>query len=462
MVVLHTRHITAVLVQVSLQMKVLQSPTDILGPMDQDVLISWIMLIMSTAQQLGVARTAAGLEAAGATTGAAPAAGPANQDLSDTSMPAAGASSGAGPSQSSGAGQPTAAGTTAAAAAAAADPITQRFSGQVLGLLQYVKNTLNMYQQQEYTLQRLQSLQATVNQEQQRSQFLDLMQQYTRLVLITVEVVAAQQLPTTFPLTNPHTLRSPSGYTASIWPDLLSPAGATPAGSSSSSSASSATAAAGGGSSEAHGPPLSAARACALRLLMAWMGAVLGSSYSRQRFVALALEAYTAGYAAGDLYSQIADEEYSQTGGLIPLPSQPQMVVEVNAQLFGQWLSCCYLTWAQLGVSFPGAADQTGWAWAGAAVTANFWVVLHVVLCTGRRGCLLHRNSYRSCACDADSEHMYIAGLGRAAITGIICLECLAVLWLVTVCLSQQQHVPLAQPGPLPGMTATVPPNPTA
>jgi hypothetical protein len=37
-------------------------------------------------------------------------------------------------------------------------------------------------------------------------------------------------------------------------------------------------------------------------------------------------------------------------------------------QLFGQWLSTAYISFAQLGMPFPGAAALgAGWAWAGSA-----------------------------------------------------------------------------------------------
>ena len=284
--------------------------------MDQDILLSWMLLIMLTADQLGVERPSS--------SSTAPASQPSTSDSSTSTST-----------------EP-------------ASTITTKFTNEMAGLLGFVKQTLQQYSELEYTLSRVQFLQAAASQESQgQSQFLELMQQYTRLVMITIEVVAALKLPTRVALTNPYSIQAPSGYTAAFWPELISTSSS---GSSSSSSGGSTTssgssssqqaatpqqstrAAEAGASDPLRGPvavPVTPARAAAVRLLIAFIGAALGAPYAQQCFIRFAAEAYGAGFSAGDLYQQLQEEEYLQSGGLLPVPG-PSFMQVINAELFSK------------------------------------------------------------------------------------------------------------------------------
>jgi hypothetical protein len=231
-----------------------------------------------------------------------------------------------------------------------------KFTNEMSGLLGYVKQTLKQYTELEYTLSRVQFLQSASSKESQgRSQFLELMQQYTRLIMITIEIVAALKLPTEVPLTNPYTIQAPSGYTAAFWPELIDPStSSSSSGTAAASSSSAAEQAAvqsestglAGVSDPLQGPvsvPITPVRAAAVKLLIAFIGAALGAPYAQQCFVRFAAEAYDAGLAAGDLYQQLQEEEYLQSGGLMPVPGPAAMQV-INAELFGRWVGfsrCC-------------------------------------------------------------------------------------------------------------------------
>jgi hypothetical protein len=226
---------------------------------------------------------------------------------------------------------------------------------------------------------KLQSLQATVASDPGagQSQALQMMQQYSRLVLITLEVAAGCRLPTTRPLTNPTSLDAPSGYTAAFSVPLQPqrqaqqpPAQQAPeaaAGQQASSAAaqpappccglvSAAALAAGRGGLRAH----------AVLLMTSFVGAVIGSPYCLRAFVLSALAAYEAGVPASSLHAQLAEHEFAQSGGLVPALPQPEVTVAVNSALFGRWLSLVYMAAAQQNAVFPGATDHPqGWAWYG-------------------------------------------------------------------------------------------------
>lgn len=61
----------------------------------------------------------------------------------------------------------------------------------------------------------------------------------------------------------------------------------------------------------------------AVRLLIAFMGAVLGSRYSLSRFAQVALATYAEGWGAPEVFGQLRDEDFLASGGLVPvtLPS---------------------------------------------------------------------------------------------------------------------------------------------
>jgi hypothetical protein len=331
----------------------------LLQPQDENLLLSWIILVMLAAQEVGIP-LAAPAEAADAPESGVQQQQPAAGKAETTSDPAA-----------AGEAPPAAAG-------AAAGGISSAFSREVMGLLQFAKQAAKLWFDEGYNVQKLQSLQATVASDpaQGQSQVLVMMQQYTRLVIIALEVAAACKLRTVRPLDNDLSLGTcPSGYTAAFGPQALAPystlqqpqegsGGNTQDSSSSRSSGSdgepvglvtAAAIAAGRGGVRAH----------AVRLMTAFVGAVIGSSYSKQAFVLAALEAYEAGIPAEVLHKQLAEAEFAQTGGLVPALPQPEVLVDINRTLFGRWLSLVYMSAAQMNAVFPAAGQHSGWAWYG-------------------------------------------------------------------------------------------------
>ncbi|GLC45992.1 hypothetical protein PLESTM_001812100 [Pleodorina starrii] len=144
------------------------------------------------------------------------------------------------------------------------------------------------------------------------SPFLVLMQQYTRLVLLTQHQQQHRQqqqlrtrvgLPTARPLRPPETVTRPSGYSQAF-------------SSSCSTAALDEAAVSEPAAAAAADCP---ARGLAVRLLMAFMGAVLGSQWSMGKFVEAVRVAYDQGLAADELFQQLQEEEFVQSGGLLPI-----------------------------------------------------------------------------------------------------------------------------------------------
>jgi hypothetical protein len=299
-------------VQTAVQLKNMQQNSELLNPQDQDLLLSWIIMVMLTAKDVGVAQS---------------------QQQQDQQQPSS--DPGEGQQQQ----QPVAG-------------ISQQYSAQALGLLQFVKQSTKLYFEEGYSVQQLQSLQAAVSSdpEQGRSQFLQVMQQYTRLVIITLEVAVACGVPTQKELSNPTSLNSPSGYTAA-W--------------SSSSSSSSISGGEGLVTAAAAARNCGGQRAQAVRLLTAFVGGVIGMPLSMRSFITYALEAYESGISAAEIYEQLQPAEFLQSGGLVPSVPRPEVQQDVNQTLFGRWLSIVYMAAAQMNAVFPAAAEKAGWAWYG-------------------------------------------------------------------------------------------------
>ncbi|GLI62381.1 hypothetical protein VaNZ11_005000 [Volvox africanus] len=261
------------------------------------------------------------------------------------------------------------------------------------GMLGYVRQTLGMYDEGQ-TLARVAGLQGLVQQSSGASSpFLVLMQQYTRLVLLTVEVVAAAGLPTVRPLRLPETVLRPSGYSrafssscsAVLEDEHLESPQQQPQQQQMSSLAA---------------PGACPSRGLAVRLLMAFMGAVLGSQWSLDKFVEAVRVAYDQGLAADELFSQLDEQEFVQSGGLLPIsgatstpsepsaataaagglsatapdsaekdtataPQQPTPQYQITKSLLSTWISLSYMALAQLAVPYPDVGRRLGWAWAG-------------------------------------------------------------------------------------------------
>lgn len=289
--------------QTALQLRNMQQNGDLLNPQDQDLLLSWIIMVMLTAKEVDLAQHP-------------------QQESQEQQQQ----------EQQEGAG------------------ISTQYSAQVLGLLQFVKQAEKLYFEEGYSVQKLQGLQAAVSSDpsQGRSQFLEVMQLYTRLVIITLEVAASSGIQTQRELSNPTSLVAPSGYTAAT----------TTSSSSSSSSEGLITAA-------AMAKGLGGNRALAVRLLTAFVGGVIGAPFAMRSFITYALEAYESGISVLELHQQLQPSEFLQSGGLLPTLPRPEVQQEVNQQLFGRWLSIVYMAAAQLNAVFPTAADKAGWAWYG-------------------------------------------------------------------------------------------------
>eukprot|EP00879_Flechtneria_rotunda_P013349 GHRR01013939.1.p1 GENE.GHRR01013939.1~~GHRR01013939.1.p1 ORF type:complete len:493 (+),score=193.26 GHRR01013939.1:64-1542(+) len=353
-------------VQAALQLKNVQHSSRLLNPQDQDILLSWVILVMLAAKEVGVQISVLQPVSTGSSAaqqqqqqhkwrqqepqslGDQAAAGNVQPQTLTCQQAVVKADNNSGSN------------TLAAAGAGAAD-ITAKYSREVLGLMQFMKQATKLYFDEGYTVQRLQSLQAAVANDpsQGRSQFLQLMQQYTMLVMITLEVVAAAALQTQCQLTNPTTLHAPSGYTAAwLTPPMQQAAPHQTTRTSNSSRLGLVLAA-------AMATGKGGVRALAVRLMTAFVGGVMGAPYAMRCFIVHALEAYEAGLAAPELDQQLQDEEFLQAGGLVPTSTRPDVLQDINRQLFGRWLCIVYMAAAQLNVVFPAAAHKPGWAWCG-------------------------------------------------------------------------------------------------
>ncbi|KAA6426757.1 MAG: hypothetical protein FRX49_03082 [Trebouxia sp. A1-2] len=73
------------------------------------------------------------------------------------------------------------------------------------------------------------------------------------------------------------------------------------------------------------------------------------------------------GWTAQQLFDQLIQDEFAQTGGLLPLNHRIRggraTPPHLTAELFARWLSTSYMTLAVMGVPHPHASQQLGWAW---------------------------------------------------------------------------------------------------
>ncbi|KAI8101959.1 hypothetical protein M9434_007020 [Picochlorum sp. BPE23] len=107
-------------------------------------------------------------------------------------------------------------------------------------------------------------------------------------------------------------------------------------------------------------------RETAVRLLLSFNGAVLGYLSPAQSFVSTAAYCYVSGWTADEVYMVLRPEEFEQSGGLVKV-ARPPGGTNASATLFARWISIVYMTMAKLGVMHPKASESQGWAWVGSA-----------------------------------------------------------------------------------------------
>lgn len=98
----------------------------------------------------------------------------------------------------------------------------------------------------------------------------------------------------------------------------------------------------------------------------------MGWLYPAWDFVEQCCECYSNGWAAGEVYGRLHDEEFAQSGGVAYLRvARLPGNANVTAAVMARWISLAYMTLAQLRVVFPGATQHDGWAWVGGAAGAH-------------------------------------------------------------------------------------------
>ena len=104
-------------------------------------------------------------------------------------------------------------------------------------------------------------------------------------------------------------------------------------------------------------------RPLAVRLLLAFNAAALGYLVGARTFVETAGHLYVCGFTADDVYLALDQAEFEQGGGFQVRVARPPGGTSVSQALFSRWLSIVYMTMAKLGVAHPKAAQAEGWAW---------------------------------------------------------------------------------------------------
>ncbi len=107
-------------------------------------------------------------------------------------------------------------------------------------------------------------------------------------------------------------------------------------------------------------------RETAVRLLLSFNGAVLGYLSPARSFVSTAAYCYVSGWTADEVFTALRPEEFEQSGGLVKV-ARPPGGTNASATLFARWISIVYMTMAKLGVIHPVASKSQGWAWVGSA-----------------------------------------------------------------------------------------------
>ncbi len=104
-------------------------------------------------------------------------------------------------------------------------------------------------------------------------------------------------------------------------------------------------------------------RPLAVRLLLAFNAAALGYLVGARMFVETAAHLYVCGWTADEVFLSLSDFEFEQGGGFQVRIARPPGGTSVSQALFARWLSIVYMTMAKLGVAHPKAAQAEGWAW---------------------------------------------------------------------------------------------------
>ncbi|GFH05887.1 uncharacterized protein HaLaN_00425, partial [Haematococcus lacustris] len=227
-------------------------------------------------------------------------------------------------------------------------PETDRY---LQGMQGFVVQALGMYRS-GYSLERLTALQAAVSQGAPPGGVQAMMQQYTRIVVLTLEILAALGLGPSAPASLTSPTATPGGQaggregegTSSMVPGQQPEPGLELEGGQGDQGGQQEQEERGGAVSRlsadfrptgytstfVEGPlacqlatqsmdyePVSPARSHALRLLLAFMGALRGSGYSLHKFVEAAALAYGQGWSASELFEQLEDCDFVQSGGLL-------------------------------------------------------------------------------------------------------------------------------------------------
>lgn len=262
-----------------------------------------------------------------------------------------------------------------------------------------------------------------------QSQFVNVMQQNSRLVVITLEVVRGLQLPTLKELPFPASsareesgadvVKPPVANIGFIKGQLNSPADALA------------------------GDPLKIQdysndlRSAAVRLLIAFNGAALGYQRSAKYFVKTAAYSYVSGWTADEIFLALRDEEFAQSGGMMNgiKVARPPGGNNVSATLFARWLSIIYMTMAQLGIAHPKASESSGWAWVCALDSIDENESSGPLEAHGVSDFVSHTLRNRSSFRQSGSEGMYTGYSNEEGNTGattttatvrlIVCFQCI-------------------------------------
>ncbi|KAK9832512.1 hypothetical protein WJX81_003538 [Elliptochloris bilobata] len=111
-------------------------------------------------------------------------------------------------------------------------------------------------------------------------------------------------------------------------------------------------------------------RAAAVRLQVAFTGALAGSLLSVTAFVEEAFSCYREGFTAQAVFNQLQPDELMQSGIVLPIAAAAPAEAPTGV-LLAQWLSIAYIALAQLGVERLAGSNEPGWAWAQAPGAAG-------------------------------------------------------------------------------------------